>query len=111
MVEYAQVMDQRNKVIIFGGVSLLILAGVLVSLFYILKSSKVSKITQPLNTPNSLSRLPSAVVTSSNSISPSVASTNPNIPVTLANDKIFQGRGFSLSYPKEWGILTCSNSV
>lgn len=97
-------MDQRNKVIIFGGVGLLVLAVILVSLFYFLKFSKVSinkNVTPTVNVPNSLSRLPSVAITP--------AITNATNPIT-ANNKIFQGQGFTLSFPSNWGILTCGNS-
>ncbi|MDO8639188.1 MAG: hypothetical protein Q7R43_06440 [Candidatus Daviesbacteria bacterium] len=98
-------MDPRNKVIIFGGVGLLILAGVLVSLFYVLKSAKVGSLTQPASVPNSLSRLPSIATT------PSATNTNINstVPI-LSDDKIFKGQGFTLSFPNNWGLLTCGNS-
>lgn len=104
-------MDQRNKVIILGGVGLLILAVVLVSLFYFLKFSK-NGITQSINIPNSLSRLPSAVITPSaaSPVSPTITSTNSNVPVASSNVKTFQGQSFSLNYPNGWGILTCGNS-
>ncbi|MDO8570917.1 MAG: hypothetical protein Q7R97_05010 [Candidatus Daviesbacteria bacterium] len=96
-------MDQRNKVIIFGGVGLLILAVVFVSLFYILKSSKITKVTQSANVPNSLSRLPSVATT------PSIVSDLSPTPV-LSNDKIFKGLGYTLNFPNNWGLLTCNNS-
>lgn len=94
-------MDQRNKVVIFGGIGLLTLAAVLVSLFYVLKSAKVSKITQPAEVPNSLSRLPgiAATPTAAGSAAP-----------TLSDGKIFKGQGFSLNFPNNWGLLTCGNS-
>lgn len=95
-------MDQRNKVIIFGGVGLLILAVVFVSLFYILKSSKITKVTQSANVPNSLSRFPSVATT------PVIA--NASVTPVLSNDKIFKGLGFTLNFPNNWGLLTCSNS-
>lgn len=93
-------MDQRNKVIIFAGVGLLVLSVVFVSLFYFLRVTK-SKITQPAIVPNSLSRLPSIVVT------PSIVD---SVTPVLSNDKIFKGLGFSLSFPNKWGLLTCNNS-
>lgn len=102
-------MDQRNKVIIFGGVGLLIFAVVLVSLFYFFKFSEVNKDTQPVtNVPNSLSRLPTIVTTPSvtDSINPTVSS-----PAISSDDEIFKGQGFSLSFPNKWGRLTCSNST
>lgn len=95
-------MDQRNKVIIFGGVGLLILAVVFVSLFYILKSSKVTKVTQSANVPNSLSRLPSVATT------PAVTNLSPT-PV-LSSEKVFKGKNFTLNFPNNWSILICGNS-
>ncbi len=115
-------MDQRNKVIILGTVGFLILAIVLVSLFYFLKFSKSGNI-QSVNIPNSLAKLPSVAVTpfdssgpwpsTTNTVSPTTTSTTTNvpaIPVNGSNVKTFQGQGFSLSYPNGWGILTCGNS-
>ncbi len=39
-----------------------------------------------------------------------VASTAPN-PLTVGqNNKTYSGASFQLSFPKDWGLLTCSNS-
>ncbi len=93
-------MDQKTKLTIIGGVVLLIIAAVLVTFFYFGRISKNTGGT-PNSGTNPLSQLP----TTSSSTTPA-----PSGAANANSRKTFTGAGFTLTYPNNWGILTCSNS-
>lgn len=93
-------MDQKTRTIIIGGVVLLILAAVSGTIFYLSRISKVSD--QTTSTDNSLPQV---------QISPAPSSAPRNTPGASANGlKTFVGPAFSIQYPQNWALLTCSNS-
>lgn len=95
-------MDQRTRYIVIGGVVLLFVAAILVTIFYLGRVYR-STTNTPRETDNPLSQLPVA--------SPSATITSPGgVTAAVGNTKLYAGQGFSLSYPSNWGLLTCSNS-
>lgn len=95
-------MDQKTRTIIIGAVVLLILAAVLGTVFYLNKISKGVSLFSDINT-----SLPQAQITplpttaKQGSLNNGSATTGP---------KVYVGISFSVSYPQNWALLTCSNS-
>lgn len=104
-------MDQRVRLLIFGLIALLILAGILVLIFYLGRNLVGKPAISDSATNNALMRLRGSVTPT-----PTIGGTgeldgSANVtPITGGNTKLYQGRGFSLRYPANWGILTCNNS-
>lgn len=98
-------MSQRSILVVLGTAIAVILAAVLGIAFY------TGQIAKRGNRPTN---------TSTNQASPSpttearlpVSSPTPATPPTQvsANSKAYTGPGFSLQYPKTWGVLKCNNS-
>jgi len=93
-------MDPKTRSIVVGAIALIILASLLGSIYYLTKVSK--KITPTQNSTDSLSRLPVSSVSSS----PKTGGSNTADNTT----KLFVGQNVLFNYPKNWGLLTCSNS-
>lgn len=93
-------MDTKAKSIIIGAVGLLIVAAVLVVFFY--QGKLVSNQLADESGGNELSDLLTTESTPSSQDSSQVE--------TTGDLKTYKGNGFSLQYPKTWGLLTCSNS-
>lgn len=98
-------MDQKTRSVIIGAVSLVILAVISGSIVYLGRVSKGKNTGSESS--NSLSTLPKI----SPSISPSQSSPDSGTVTEQGENKIYRGQGFSLSYPKKWGLLTCGNSA
>lgn len=94
-------MDERTKtLIVTGGVLLIILAVVFGTIFYLIQSFRGGQKGDGDNR-NVLSTATAVPRTGGDQVSPQ--------PVS-GETKSHQGVGFSLSYPKQWGLLTCANS-
>lgn len=95
-------MDTTTRNIVVGAIVLLIVIIVLGGFFYLRNLQQ----NQQSGGTNTLSQLP----TISGSGTPGIS----NQPVTgntsSANNKIYAGNGFVVSYPSAWGLLTCNNS-
>lgn len=94
-------MDQKTKLTIIGGAALLIIAIVFVTIFYFGRASRTTTGPGDSGT-NPLDQLPT---TAAPSVSPL-----PGVTGGSAQGKMLVGKGFSLTYPNNWGVLTCSNS-
>lgn len=95
-------MDQRTKSIIFGAIGLLVLASVLGTTVYLGRLTKNTAQVESDVTDNPLSELPVSAA------SPAVSQGTDNQPASTL--KAYIGQGFSVLYPANWGLLTCSNS-
>ena len=95
-------MDQRKVLILAGVLGVLLLIIIIGTVAYI----SSSRSTSPQNTQK--------IVTSSPLPIPSTATSGSNpagsVSNTKGNFKTYSGTGFSVRYPKTWGLLTCSNS-
>lgn len=91
-------MEQRTKLLIGAGVIVVILL-IITAVFFISKSSK----TTPK--PTTLENL-----TTVRDDGAPAATSNPVITTDNATTKMYTSSSFSMRYPKDWGILTCSNS-
>lgn len=98
-------MDEQRKTLIVTGAVLLIILALVISLIFFL-ARFISSRRQSTNNPQISS-------TSTQAPSPT-ASGSTNQPSSsqnqLGSTKSFQGSGFSLNYPQNWGLLTCNNS-
>lgn len=96
-------MDQRTRYIVIGGVVLLFVAAVLVTIFYLGRIYRSNSNTTPRETGDPLSQLPVASL--------SVTTTPPaGVSGVAGNTKLYAGQGFSLDFPNNWSLLTCNNS-
>jgi hypothetical protein len=100
--------DKTRALIVTGAVLLLILALIIAAIFYLIRFIQGRTST----------RTPSPTPTTQINFSPSPAG-QPNQPTgnqgtpptgDTANTKAYNGIGFQLTYPKNWGLLTCNNS-
>src|SRR5690349_10767404 len=107
-------MDQRKALVAVSIVVVLVLAIIVGTIFYLTKIFKSSN--QPSTKVVTSSSQPAA--SGANAPSDNLPSTQPGQPQTSAvttppanpNLKTYNGNGFSLQYPKNWGLLSCSNS-
>lgn len=115
-------MQDKKPLIVTGLVLLLILVLVGAVIFYLVSfprsrqapeatgdlfpRSSFSPVVSP--SPGSVTLASPSPVVSSAPVTGSTGAvyTNPSNP----NQKIYAGSGFQLTYPQNWGILTCSNS-
>lgn len=106
-------MDQRRIVVVATAVGFLILAIILGTIFYL--SKNLNKSTTPNKVVTSSPLPANSIPTASQIASPSpsaqatagaASAAAPLVPGT----KLYTGAGFSISYPQNWGLLTCSNS-
>ncbi|MFA5932696.1 MAG: hypothetical protein WCV81_00350 [Microgenomates group bacterium] len=107
-------MEITTRTIILAVVSVVIIALILSGVFYLLRSSKQLANTNK-NTGNPLEKLgvitASPTPTSVQSGQTSGVTSSNNQPSTVAvNIKTYQGSNFTIKYPQNWGILTCSDS-
>lgn len=94
-------MDNRVKIVIGGAVVLLLL--IILAIFFFLSNVRKSTTSTPPEE-NTLNNLPTLTETST-----PTASTPTNTAPT-GNTQSYNGNGFSLRYPNNWGLLKCSNS-
>lgn len=106
-------MDPKTRAIIIGASALFILAAVVGVVVYLGRaSSSLIGSNKPTST-NSLSELPVAPGNNTNTTTSNIPNTTNAINNTATqntNIKTYQGQGFNIKYPKEWGVLTCNNS-
>lgn len=116
---YSAVMQDKRPLIITGLVLLLILVLIGAVIFYLvnfIRSRQTPEATSDLfpksSASVSFSPTPSVsglvYASTAPSASPTVSNNNPN--ANNPNLKTYIGAGFQVSYPKNWGLLTCSNS-
>lgn len=93
------------RLVILVTIGVLIVAIVLGTIFYLGKIFQ----SRSRGTNNSiLSTLPIATPSGTLSIPSGAQSFGQTVPA--ADMKTYQGSGFTLKYPKNWGLLTCNNS-
>lgn len=93
-------MDERTRLIALGAVALLALVVIFGVVVFVSRiSSNRAGTRGPIN--DLVSRLPAPSPT------PTPVSTTPSVS---PESKTYTGPGFTLSYPRSWGILTCNNS-
>lgn len=92
-------MDLKTKSIIIGGLMLSVLVIIFGLSFYLIRVAPKPNNTVESTSVNSLPTLPPS------RISPTQLSNQ-----TAPSIKIYAGQGFAFEYPRNWGILTCSNS-
>lgn len=100
-------MDQRTRYIVIGGVVLLFVAAVLITIFYLGRVYRSNSDAPQNPNTNPLTELPT-IASSSASVTPSASS--GGVSLEPSNTKIYAASGFTLNYPSGWGLLTCSNS-
>lgn len=106
-------MDDRARTLIITTLILLIIIGLIAGIiFYVTRLIKSRQsITNPTQTRGTISvatptQTPARIQGSTPSPTQQPAAQVP----TSANTKVFKGQGFELFYPKNWGLLTCTNS-
>ncbi len=109
-------MDSKRGIILAVAVFIVVIALIGGSIYYLTRILRSSTTDTTTTTTTS-----NTVVTSSPSTTTAVgralsgATTIPNtgggaLGVNSSDSAIYNGRGFSLVYPKNWGLLTCNNS-
>jgi hypothetical protein len=93
--------DQRLKLIVGGAVVLLILI-TLATFFFISRAKQIEVATN-----GSLDSLSTLRVT----VTPTPLAPQAAPVIDTSTTKLYTGTGFSLRYPKTWGLLTCNNSA
>ncbi len=105
-------MSQGRSLLIVGVIALLVLAIVLGTIFYLTQAFK----SNSTNSSHPIVTSSSKPAASSNAEAPITTNTVTPAPSPLVtqsidpNFKIYNGEGFQFQYPKNWGLLTCSNS-
>jgi hypothetical protein len=102
--------DKTRALIVTGAVLLLILGLIIAAIFYLIRFISGRSTT---NTSQNQTRQINFSPSPTANIDFSAGSTNP-VPGGNVNNsdlKTHNGSGFQISYPKNWGLLTCSNSV
>lgn len=96
--------DKTRALIVTGAVLLLILALIIAAIFYLIRfiQGRQAGMTST-NTDNAIIFSPSPVADGS----AQGTTSNNNQQTDIKN---YNGNGFQLSYAKNWGLLTCSNS-
>lgn len=101
-------MEPQKKTLIVTTIALLlVLVLVFGTIFYLVKFIQ-SRQKQTSTQSTFQTSTSSAIPTFNNR--ESTGSGNINTTTNSSNFKIYNGEGFQLSYPKDWGLLTCSNS-
>lgn len=118
-------MEQNRALAVVGIIVVLVLAIILGTLFYLNKTfqkntpKKVATTTPaptlttfPLSTPAPTSSNISSGTSNqgSTTITPPITSGSSSSVTVSGDSKIYNGSGFQLKYPKNWGLLTCNNS-
>ncbi|SRR5258708_1281427 len=104
--------DQKKSVIITIVVALVILAILFGTIFYLIKLFQGRSATNNAPLFPAASNIPStsSLPVSSETPAPTGLSTSNSSPFLPGTYKVYNGAGFSLQFPKTWGILTCKNS-
>lgn len=111
-------MDSRTRSIIFGAITIVVVAALIVGVVYFIRSSRERRASLEELSNNNLPGLeisvsPEVTTPSPRNIKPTIT---PRISVPPANsqtdsqNQTYIGQGFNLQYPVSWGLLTCSNS-
>lgn len=93
-------MDTRTRLVAIGALVVVVLVALFGVIFYLVKASK-GGVSQPDST-SPLQRLPT-ISTPSPSLTPTPRGGS-------STTKTYTGKAFTLTYPANWGLLTCSNS-
>jgi len=100
--------DKTRALIVTGAVLLLILALIVAAIFYLIRFIQGRQVgVTTTNTQNTINFSPSpsaAAVLENGTVN------TPVVTQVQGDFKTYNGTGFQLSYPKNWGLLTCSNS-
>lgn len=102
-------MDDRARTLIITTLILLIILGLVAGIiFYVTRLIKsrqsTTNPTQTRGTISVSSPTPARIQGSTPAPTQQASAQAP------ANTKVFKGQGFELYYPKNWGLLTCTNS-
>lgn len=126
---YYQAMSERRTLLVTGIVVVLIIALIIGVIWYLFNFIKARQ-NQPAATSDIFPRTSATIIVSSQpsqapqgtvapiATSVPVAAKTPTptvIPTPISNPsnpatKIYTGSGFTITYPKTWGLLTCNNS-
>lgn len=102
----------RVRTLIVTAIILLIILGLIIGAIYLIGRIIQNRKGQTFPSPTPIttttnSPLPTILPTVYPSVSSSPHATNTPVP---NNTKVYQGAGFSIYYPANWGLLTCNNS-
>jgi hypothetical protein len=120
-------MDPQKRTLIITGIVLFVILLIIFgTIFFLIRSfSQRSNSSQtnnnnksifPIQTIASSNPFPNLTVPSNNSTASPQPSANPSANNQTQNQtasgstKVYQGSGFAVKYPKDWGLLTCNNS-
>lgn len=98
-------MDEQRKTLIVTGAVLLIILALVISLIFFL-ARFISSRRQSSNVP----QISSTATTVPSPTAQGTGQTSGSTQTQQPNTKSFQGSGFFLKYPQNWGLLTCNNS-
>ncbi len=105
---------ERRDLLITGLALLLILGiigGTVFYLFHLFQKPKISSLNNRSAVPlASTATLPTNRAVASTAPAQNGNQGNNTAAIADPNFKTYSGAGFSLKYPKSWGLLTCSNS-
>lgn len=95
-------MDEQRRSFIITGITLIVVLSLIFgSIYFLVKAIKNRKSTNSKQTFPSVSVVPLRV---------EEPSPTPRSSAISVNSKTYQGQGFTIKYPKNWGLLTCRNS-
>lgn len=111
-------MDQRKSLIITALVLIFIIAVIVGTIIFLVRgvrtrsASENNRAAQATTVPMFSAAPDSETVPTFDTNPTPAASSQPTNPTPGTNNqlKVYNGPSYSLSYPKAWGILTCSNS-
>jgi hypothetical protein len=111
MVQSALMEDKTRALIVTGAVLLIILALIIAAIFYLIRfiQGRTSSTSQNQQT-RQINFSPSPAASGIPGQQTSGTTPNPGGTQVSGDVKNYNGNGFQLSYPKNWGLLTCSNS-
>ncbi len=103
--------DKTRALIVTGAVLLLILGLIIAAIFYLIRFiSGRSSTNTNTNQTRQINFSPSPASTGENNNNAPAVSNPGGSAANNTEFKVHNGAGFQLSAPKNWGILTCSNS-
>jgi hypothetical protein len=102
-------MENRGKTLIVTGILILIIVAIMFGAVYYLIN-----MFRNFRSPSTASPAPNITRTSPSPTSQAFQTPGPSAsaaqPQSASNTKMYSGQGFTLYYPKTWGLLTCSTT-
>ncbi len=102
--------DKTRALIVTGAVLLLILALIIAAIFYLIRFIQGRTANRPAASPTTQINFSPSPVANIGQTDTSGQTGTPTIG-TPSNLKTYDGTGFQVSYPNNWGLLTCNNST